>query len=550
MSQVEQPSEETAVPLREYLAILRLRKWSIIGITALVVASALFFSFQQTPIYESTSKVLVKPVTAATTTGVPVTPPNLETERELVQSTAVAELVAEDLNIPDEPDALLGDLTVEVATNTEILEIRYADPDPLEAQRRAQAFAQGYLQFRRQQALDDLLAASQSVQQRIRALNRELAEVTAQLDQTTAPSERAPLEAKQSTLISQIAVLQQELSELTPTENLRVGQIVAPADLPSSPASPNYLLNGALALFVGLALGIGFAFLRERLDDRLRGRQDLEAHAGAPALAVVPRVSGWKKRSEPRVVTFTEPRSASSEAYRNLRTSLLFAASQQDIRTVVITSSQVGEGKTTTVANLAVVLAQAGKRVIVIDADLRKPRLHRFFNVNSRPGLTAVLSGQSNAQDALVRINYGSLAILPFGEVPGNPAELLGSDGMGRMLGELRERADIVLIDSPPVLVATDATILASFADAVLLVADSERTSRGSVQHARVQLDQVNAKLLGSVLNNFDPSKALAYPYYYQYYYRYEEARPPNGGRAARRAQRKAAKAQRSMWLS
>ena len=549
MSQIEQPPEDTAVPLREYLAILRLRKWSIIGITALVVASAMFFSFQQTPVYESTAKVLVKPVTVTTTTGAPALPPNLETERELAASAAVAEVVAENLNLPDEPEVLLEDLTVEVATNTEILEIRYAHPDPLEAQRRAQAFARGYIEFRRDQALDDLLAASQSVQQRIRALNERLAEVNAELERTTDPSKQTSLEAEQATLISQIAVLQGELSDLSPAENLRVGQIVAPADLPSSPASPNYLLNAALALFVGLALGVGFAFLRERLDDRLRGRQDLEAHAGTSALAVVPRISGWRKRDQPQLVTYTAPRSASSEAYRTLRTSLLFAASQEDLRTVLITSSQVGEGKTTTVANLGMVLAQAGKRVILVDADLRKPRLHRFFQIDSRPGLTGMLSGEASAQTALIRLADGNLAVLPCGEVPGNPAEVLGSDRMGNLVRELRGAADVVLIDSPPVLVAADATILASFADAVLLVADSERTSRGSVGHARVQLDQVNARMLGAVLNNFDPSKALAYPYYYQYYYRYEEP-PPGNGRAARRAQRKAEKAKRSMWSS
>ncbi|MGH2693410.1 MAG: YveK family protein, partial [Actinomycetota bacterium] len=266
----EHAIDEEATPLREYIAVLRLRKWSVLGIAFLVLASTLFFSFQQTPIYESEAKVLVKPVTSASVPGAVPQPPNLETERELVASAAVAEIVGEGLDVAEDPEALLDDLEVEVATNTEILLIRYGHPDPLEAQGRTQAFADSYLEFRRAEALEELLAASDAVQKQISSVNRELVEVMEEISATNVPSERAQLEARQATLTSRIAVLEQKLTELTPVESLRVGQVVQPADLPSSPASPNYLLNAALALFVGLALGVGLAFLRERLDDRLR----------------------------------------------------------------------------------------------------------------------------------------------------------------------------------------------------------------------------------------------------------------------------------------
>ncbi|MGH2657975.1 MAG: CpsD/CapB family tyrosine-protein kinase [Actinomycetota bacterium] len=302
---------------------------------------------------------------------------------------------------------------------------------------------------------------------------------------------------------------------------------------------------------MGLALGVGLAFLRERLDDRLRGRGDLEARAGAPVLAVVPHASSWKKRKEARLVTVTEPRSAPSEAYRTLRTSLLFTASQKGVRKVVITSSQDEEGKTTTVANLGMVLAQAGKRVVLVDADLRKPRLHRFFGVENRVGLTNVLAEEVQPPEAVVQSGVPNLVLLPCGPVPGNPAELLSSDAMGAMLQHLGKIADFVVVDSAPVLAAADASILATYADAVLMVADADRATRGSVAHARVQLDQVNANVVGAVLNNFDLSKARAYPYYYQYYYvyRYEQ---PDGGRRTRGAERAepGSPEQRRMWSS
>ncbi len=551
MSQAEQLSDEGPPPLREYLAVLRVRRWSLISVTALALGTSLLLSFRKTPVYQSEAKVLVKPLAATATTTGPGAPPNLETEREIVASSAVADIVANNLRLMGEPEQLLQRVAVEVAASTEILLIRYSDHDPLEAQRYAQAFAEGYLKYRRDQALDDLLAASSAVQERMDALSEQLQETNEDLARTQTPSERANLEVQSTSLVSQIALLQQKLSELTPPETLRVGQVVQPAELPSSPTSPNYAQDAALALVVGLALGVGLAFLRERLDDRLRGRGDLEARAGAPVLAVVPHASSWKKRKEARLVTVTEPRSAPSEAYRTLRTSLLFTASQKGVRKVVITSSQDEEGKTTTVANLGMVLAQAGKRVVLVDADLRKPRLHRFFGVENRVGLTNVLAEEVQPPEAVVQSGVPNLVLLPCGPVPGNPAELLSSDAMGAMLQHLGKIADFVVVDSAPVLAAADASILATYADAVLMVADADRATRGSVAHARVQLDQVNANVVGAVLNNFDLSKARAYPYYYQYYYvyRYEQ---PDGGRRTRGAERAepGSPEQRRMWSS
>ena len=548
MSQIDASADESHVSLREQLAVLRLRKWSIFIVAGLVLASTLAFSLLQTPMYESTAKVLVRPI-SQTSTEVPAPlPPNLETERGLVASAPVAERVAESLELNQEPRGLLDDLSVEVVTGAEFLEINYQHPDPLEAQRRAQAFAQEYLNFRRQQALDEILAASETVRQRIRSMERRLTEVELELEETTDVSEQADLEGQASTLEGQVAVLQVQLSELTPSAGLSVGQVVEPASVPDSPASPNYLMNIALALFVGMALGIGLAFLRERLDDRMRGREDFEARIGAPVLALIPRVQSWKRRKEARLSTLEEPRSAPSEAYRTLRTSLLFTASQRQLRSLLITSAQVEEGKTTTVANLGVALAQAGKRVVVIDADVRKPRLHRFFGIGNERGLTSVLAGEITPRDAVFQAAIENLRLLPCGPIPGNPAELLSSDQMGSLIAQFTGAADFVLIDSAPVLVAADATILATFADGVLLVADAEKSTRGSVGQARIQLDQVNAQVIGAALNNFDLSKARAYPYYYQYYYAYRtEPEKPRRG-LLRAASSRPDGGQRRMW--
>jgi capsular exopolysaccharide synthesis family protein len=298
---------------------------------------------------------------------------------------------------------------------------------------------------------------------------------------------------------------------------------VAPAPLPLSPSSPNKVLDGLIGLAVGLAAGIGLALLRERLDDGLRGRGDLEERVGAPVLAVIPKISGWRRKQEAKLVTLQEPKSAAAEAYRTLRTSVLFAAVQRGLRTIMVVSPGAGDGKTTTAVNLAVVLADAGKRVILVSADLRKPRINQFLELTNDVGVTSVLAGEVKPWDALQTPNVENLRVLEAGPVPNMPAELLASEAMGELVADLREVADFVILDTAPVLLVADALALSPLVDGVLLVADAESTSRSAVVNAREQLDQVGAPLFGAVLNDFDPSKARAYNYggYYGYRQRY-----------------------------
>jgi capsular exopolysaccharide synthesis family protein len=445
----------------------------------------------------------------------------------------VARVAAKRLDI-DDSRQILGNVLVRVAPNTEILEVYYSDTDPERAQRAAQAFAEGYLQYRRQEALNEIVSLSNEFQRQIDARRDELVKVhekQARVDPVTDSERFAELEAKASALETQIAILEQDRIDASAPEDLSVGQVVVPANLPTQPSSPNHVVNLGLGFLAGLALGVGFAFLRERLDDRLRGREQLESLTGAPVLAIVPRVPMWKRRNETVLVSLSEPQSAAAEAYKSLRTGVLYAARGQDRNVIIVTSPQAGEGKTATTANLGVALAQARKKVILVSADLRKPRLHSFFDIRKDVGLTDILVGQKTADEVIEPIG-DSLEILPSGAVPANPAELLGSDAMGRLLQELRARADFVLIDAPPLLAVTDAMTLAPFVDGLLFVADAGTTTRGAITHALKQLSQGNAPLIGAVLNNFDPGRGPAYSYYgYRAYYTYEaEPTAPPGG--------------------
>jgi capsular exopolysaccharide synthesis family protein len=530
----QEPTQPAAPDLREYLAILRYRKWTILLTTALVVASALFFSLRQTPVYESETRVLVRP--SAPAPGVAPTPVNLDTERALVDSAAVASLVRKDLGIGVSVGELLRNLEVTVETNTEILAIRYADPDPLRAQGLAQGFAEGYISFRRQQAQEVFQSQASVIQDQIGSVERQIADVERRIDATEDADEQNEFSAQRDSLIARLGVLQQQMETLrtsTATQGTG-GEIVQPAAIPSSPARPDYLRNGLLALAVGLVLGVGLAFLRERLDERLASREELEAQIGAPVLATIPRAKDGRSRRDRAaradLVSLTAPTSAPAEAYRTLRTNVQFLARNGDLRVIGVVSPAAGEGKTTTAANLAASLGRAGKRVVVVSADLRKPRLHQCFDVPTEPGVTNVLGG-ADLTTSILRPRVDNVRVLASGPLPNNPAELMGSEEMERLIEQLRGFADVVILDTPPLLAVSDGVSLASRCDGVLMVADARSTARGALAHAREQLEQVGATIVGGVLNNFDASRARYSSHYHGYYY---ASYRPKEGRNAR----------------
>ncbi|WP_201319223.1 CpsD/CapB family tyrosine-protein kinase [Paenibacillus sp. EPM92] len=219
-----------------------------------------------------------------------------------------------------------------------------------------------------------------------------------------------------------------------------------------------------------------------------------------------------------RIITDLNPRSYISEAYRTLRTNIQFSTIDDNIRSIVITSPEPSEGKTTTIANLAVAFAQEGKKVILIDADLRKPTLHRYFMKSNRIGLSNLLAGQFTLQQAIVDTHVDHLSLICSGPVPPNPAEMLNSKRMEQQLKELQETYDIILLDTPPALVVTDAQVLSAKCDGVVVVLNSGKVKRDTALKALERLNQVNAKVLGVVLNNKE-RKHKESPYYYYYYY-------------------------------
>lgn len=201
------------------------------------------------------------------------------------------------------------------------------------------------------------------------------------------------------------------------------------------------------------------------------------------------------------LVVSLNPKSPISEVYRLLRAKIPFFSKDQDLKTVMVTSSQPGEGKTTTISNLAVTYAQEGKKVLLVDADMRKPSLHKMFSMINHRGLSTLLSGHSNIQDSIAETDISNLYLLPSGPVPSNPSELIDSPGMRELLTQLKEDYDVILVDTPAMLSVSDSTIVSPLCDGVIIVAAAGKVQKHNLRKAKEQLDHVNARLLGIVLN-------------------------------------------------
>ncbi len=387
----------------------------------------------------------------------------------------------------------------------------------------------------------------QGLTNQVQSYDKTLAQFGTELEKIPAKEvEQARLKRQTDVLTTVYQDLQNRLQEariLEAVDDASV-RVVDPAILPARPVKPRTMLNLLLGVLLGTMLGVGLAFTREYMDETIHTREDVQLSTrGAPVLGMIPRIRetgiNGRGRSSPavsgsavlgaRLVAGRDPRNPVSEAYRGLRTNLTFSNPDKPPRTIVFTSPLPQDGKSTTAANLAITLAQQGIRTLLIDGDLRRGILNSVFGVEREPGLTTVLSGNCDIADAVREIDLGesgTLHFLPSGPYPPNPAEVLGSQKMRGLLETLTEGHELILIDSPPLTVVTDAAVLGTKADGVVLVARANATEKGAMTYAVEQLGAVRAAVLGVVLNDVDFRRDSRYStsygkygYYYQYYY-------------------------------
>lgn len=449
--------------------------------------------------------------------------PQAENEAEVARSEPVAALVKEDLKIEQNVDELRAPLSAQPTSPTsKVISITYQSSDPEFARDAANSFAKNYLQYRRTKLEGALTSSAQSIRNQITEINRQLERVSAELERARAAGDTAALaelDTKRGSLSTQLGILQADLNALRGgTAQVTVGSILGLASVPTDPVSPDHVRNGLLGALIGILFGVGLAFLRERLDDRFKGRPDVERAIESPVLATVPRFSAGGRRGATELPTATDPRGPASEAYRNLRTGLQFLAQQRSAKSFLITSPSAHEGKTSTVANLGIALSQTGRRTVLVSADLRRPQIEKVFGAESDVGLSSWLLGDVDTLEQIVfeHPDLPFLSLLPAGPIPSNPAELLTSPRIGELITLLERAFDMVIFDSPPVLPVADSVILASHVDGVVLIFDAASTRRSAAIHAKEQIERVGGHVVGCVLNAFDPSTT---PYYYEPYY-------------------------------
>lgn len=525
------------------------RRWVILAVTAVGLLAAGAFSSRSDPVYRSSSQVLVQ---TDSIDGV-LQPlgydsywfdPSraLANEVVLINSDATRAAVAEELGYS-------ASVRVVIDEEADLLTFSATSTDPSRAADIVNAYVRTFDERRREAVVDEAVKLTELLNARAAAIDDERAELATELEQArlsvvaaSADTERQQraeeLERLEDRQQSRIAALDTEeagidatLSAVNLSSELRDGsgvRVVTVAVAPDRPigASPvrTYLVAGLAAAIAGVAL----ALLLDLLDNRVMSRSDLERSAGGlPTLALVPRSPD---DDQDGVVSIAHPQSRASEAYRTLRTSLQFLGIERPVEVVLVTSASAAEGKTTTAANLGVALARLGKRVVLLDCDLRKPRLVQRFGLVPSMGLTDVLVGACELVDVAQRVpDERGLVVVPAGSPPPNPSELLASSRMTDLVASVAAGVDVVIIDSPPVLPVTDARVLTGLCDGVLLVAQVGRSQRRHLQRAVEVLEQLDAPLLGAVLTNAAEEGGASGADYYGDYYEDEITRRNDG---------------------
>lgn len=446
--------------LKDYLRVLR-RNWIMVVACALIgLLSAGAASLLMKPSYKSETKLFVALQSSGSvselTQGNAFSQARVQSYVKTVTTPTVLQPVIDSLDLNTTPQSLARSIAATSDINTVLISISVENESPVQAAAIAQAVSRSLID-----AVDELERPSSS--------------------------DSSPVKLS----------------------------IVTPASAPGAPFSPNVQMNLIVGLMVGLAAGIGLAVLRSVLDTRVRGEADLRRFSEA---AVLGGVSFDPDATSKPLLTQTALQSPRAESFRQLRTNLQFAHVSHDSKTVLVTSSVPGEGKSTTATNLAIALAQAGQYVALIDADLRRPMIDQYLGLERNAGLTTALIGKADVDELLQPWGDDQLYVLTAGQIPPNPSELLGSEKMKQLITRLEAVFDAVIIDAPPLLPVTDAAVLAQQVGGVVLVVGTQKVRTTEVEKSLAALEMVNADLLGVVLNRLPAKGPDAYAYsYYSY---------------------------------
>jgi len=480
-------------------AFSRQRSLFFVVLIAALIGSVLY-TLSLPTLYSTTATLFVgenRPITTGAT-AVQLDEVLARTYAELLDTATVRAKAVEALPFKSTAQQVDDSVGFEVLTGTRLIEITAEDPSPTRAAEIANTYADTFVIHQRTSAADASRERLEALNAKIRALVLEIQGLQARSGgEAAADLERAETE---------LAAARESYSATEQNTSLQDSNVSVStqASVPASPAKPRTKLILAIAAIVSLFLALAAALLRDKFDRRVRDEEELVELLGVPVLARIPT----RRRSEVRVRAFTE-------ALELLRTNLMLSDTA-GARTMAITSALPGDGKTTVLKGLSEAFARAGETVVAVDCDLRRPMLATAFETEGGRGVSNVLASPTAVKDVLRPTSVVGVRVLPAGPLPPNPSALLGKDQVAKLVDELRDEADFVLVDTPPVAAGAETSTIASEVDATVLVVDFRTSRRDGLAAAREQLDRTGAKLVGIVVNRSAES-GMGYPYYYYY---------------------------------
>jgi non-specific protein-tyrosine kinase len=510
--------------LRAQLAVIRRHGLLIVFsmLIAAAVAAALSLALPKTYQAEATLLIGNAPGAANPTLDqvllsqrIAVTYADLATQRATLQR------VIDELKLNVTADKLGSRVTADAPQDSSVVLITVRDSDAAQSAAIANAIAEDVISSTpritgRDPSLDTF------IQQSLTKTQTQIEDTQTQIAALSGLTTRTPdQDAELSQLQSRMASLQSAFATLlavASSASSNLATISDPAVPPTDPAAPSPALNVALAIVAGLLVGLGLAFVREQFDDSVRDQEEVERLSGLRTLSSIGTM--LVDDAQPKLYwleALLRPRTPVAEAFRTLRTNLEFAAVDEQLTSLLVTSAAAGDGKTTVAANLALVFAQSGRKTILVDADFRRPTVHELFRVLSTPGITSTRPWTDDAlAHLLAHTEEPNLRLLPAGPIPPNPLELLGSHWMDEVFAALRATGDLIIFDSPPLGLVSDAAIIATKVDATILVVSPHRTSRTAFRRSVDALRQANATVVGLVLNRTGKVREDSYSVYYR----------------------------------
>ncbi len=527
--------------LRRYLALLWHRAWLLGLVIVLISGVTYIINIRTIPVYKVSTRVLVNEAPAtksADYASVLASERLARTYSELMITKPVLEEVISRLGLTMDEARLHAMVGVNLLRDTQIIDVSVEDTNPSRAADIANMIVQVFSERNQELQASRFATSKESLSSQLNQLDQQIQSTLNAINALSDTAEDKAERDRLDTLLTQYrqtyaSLLQSyesvRLAEASSTSNVVQIEAATPSEIPIRPRTTRNTIMGAI---FGLIIGVGLVILIDIMDDTLNP-EHVTRQLGLPVLGVIAR-----HHTENDVpIVQAQPRSPISEAFRALRTNIQFASVDVPVRSIVITSPSPKDGKSMTAVNLGVSLAQSGHRVAIIDADLRRPQVHKRLNLSNRHGISAIFV-QPNVvlNGALRKTDIENLSVITSGAIPPNPSELLGSEKMLEILRQVEEQADFILLDTPPVTAVTDAAVLAPRVDGVLLVVKPGITKLAACKQTIEQLERVGANILGVVLNDVEWKRSrYRYSYYrgyystYDMYYGSEEKAKPNG---------------------